>query len=220
MAMAAGAPEARAQPAGPPPVDTTGLASGPWSTMEMLYERTIFNVDVLTLTLRFGPETASELKRLVRGREYGDALADSVARVALEAHDVLVKSRFERNVGLDQFLDGLRDSLGKAREAGFLTEEERRTIEADVNVQYRPLEDRGIRDGEVMWYRIRGDSLHVAFQTLDGSVLVDERPVGPERRMGVLGGYLAPGSDFREKLIRSLFDGGEHRPVPQGAPGP
>lgn len=205
LATLTAAPVLAQAPAGPPPVDTTGLADGPYATMEMLYERTIFNVDVLTLTLRFGEETAAELRRLVEGRSYGDALADTVARVALDAHDVLVRTRFERGVSLEQFLDGLRDSLERAREAGLITDEEHRTILGDVDVQYEPLAEDGIEEGEIMWYRIRGDSLHVAFQALDGGVPVEERPVGEERRLGVLGGYLAPGSDFREKLIRSLF---------------
>lgn len=207
-------PVAAQSPAGPPPVDTSGLAHGPFSTMEMLYERTIFNVDVLTLTLRFADETAAELERLAEGRSPSDALADSLARTALEAQDVLVKSRFERGVSLEQFLGGLRDGLDRAREAGLITGEAHRTILADVSVQYEPLADRGIEEGEIMWYRIRGDSLHVAFQALDGSVPVEERPVGPERRMGVLGGYLAPGSDFREKLIRSLFSASPDAPPP------
>jgi hypothetical protein len=197
---------AQQEPSVRPPVDTTGLAyDRPGAIMEMLYERTIFNVDVLTLTLRFGTETATELERLL-GSPPSEALEDSIARIALASTDVLVTSRFLRNASLDQFLDGLSDSLEKALEAGFISTEAHQAILADVEVQYAPLREEGIREGDVMWYRIKGDTLHLAFQRVDGGVPVEERPVGAERRIGLLAGYLAPGSDFREGLIRSVLD--------------
>jgi len=188
-----------------PPVDTAGLAHDrPGAVMEMLYERTFFNVDVLDLTLRFGPDAASELERVLESAP-PEALEDSIALAALSATDVLVASRFLRGVSLAQFLDGLRESLDRAFDAGLISAEAHRAILMDVDVQYEPLREGGIRAGDVMWYRIKGDTLHLAFQRADGRVLVEERPVGPERRMGVLGGYLAPGSDFREGLIRSVL---------------
>ncbi len=187
------------------PVDATGLASGPYASLEMVYERTIFRVDVLRLTLRFGAQTAAELEHLVDGRQYTDELAESVVRAAVESQDLLVRSRFLRDVSLEQFLDGIRENMEHARDAGFLSSEEVRTLLPEIEAQYEPIRDRGIRDGETMWYRIRGDTLHVAFQALDGSVLIDRRQEGSEHRRAVLGGYLAPGSDFREDLSRSLF---------------
>jgi hypothetical protein len=188
------------------PVDTTGLAQGPFSTMAMRYERTIFNVDILQLEVGFDPETAETFSSLIRGQSYDDAVARQVVDVALAAPDVMVRTQFLRDVSLDQFLDGMRDNLRHARESGYLTPEEEGLIARETTEGYAVLEDRGIRKGEVMWYRLRGDTLHVAFVALDGEVLVEDRPVGPERRMAVLGGYLAEGSDFREDLIRSLFE--------------
>jgi hypothetical protein len=102
-------------------------------------------------------------------------------------------------------MDGLRDNLRRARDEGLLTPEEEELLRRETRAQYAVLEGRGIRNGETMWYRIRGDSLHVAFEALDGEILLEDRPVGPERRLAVLGGYLARGSDFRDKLVRSLF---------------
>ena len=191
-----------------PPVDTTGLAQGAGSTMEMLYERTIFNIDVLRLTLRFGEDTAAEIASLLPDAPSGapsDALADSLAVVAMAARNVLVRSRFLRDVSLEQFLDGLRKSLDGARRAGLVSAEAHRLILDEVEEQYEPLREEGIRRGDAMWYRIRGDTLHLAFQRVDGGVPVEGTPIGPERRMGVLGGYLAPDSDFREELLRSVM---------------
>lgn len=197
--------EEASRTAAPVPIDTSGLAQGPFSTMAMLYERTIFNVDILQLEVGFDAETARTFSSLIEGRSYDDALAQQVVEAALDAPDVMVRSQFLRDVSLDQFLDGMRDNLRNARENGYLTEDEEDLIARETTAGYAILEDRGIRQGETMWYRIRGDTLHVAFVGLDGEVLVEDRPVGPERRMAVLGGYLAQGSDFREDLIRSLF---------------
>jgi len=206
LVVVVGTAPAAAQDRGAP-VDTMGLAEGPFSSMDMLYERTIFNVDVLRLHMVFGPETAATFSDLVGEGSYDGEVAERVAEAALASEDVLVRSRFLRDVSLDQFMDGLRDNLRMAREQGFLTPEEEATIRRETQAQYAILSGRGIRKGETMWYRIRGDSLHVALESLDGEVLLEDRPVGPERRMAVLGGYLARGSDFREKLVRSLFQG-------------
>jgi hypothetical protein len=173
--------------------------------MAMRYERTIFNVDILQLEVGFDDETARTFSSLVQGRSYDEVIAQQVVDAALAAPDVMVRTQFLRDVTLDQFLGGMRDNLRNARENGYLTTDEERVIARETTDGYAILADRGIRKNEVMWYRLRGDTLHVALVAGDGEVLVEDRPVGPERRMAVLGGYLSEGSDFREDLIRSLF---------------
>ena len=192
------------------PIDTSGLADGRYASMEMLYERSFLRVDVMRLSLRFGRETADRLETFLVSRNDGGSgtdAQDTVADIALEAQDAIVHGVFLRSVSLPQFLKGLLSNLERARDAGVVSDEEFRAIEADVRVQYLPLEVRGLRPGDGMWYRIRGDSLHVVTQGANGEVLIEERAVGSERRRAVLGGYLAPGSDFRKGLTRSLLDG-------------
>jgi hypothetical protein len=186
------------------PIDTSGLGSGRYATMEMLFERTFLRVDVMRLTLRFDPPTEEALQTLIEGQN-GAATADAVANIALESTDVMVRGVFLRNVSLSQFLDGLLTNLKNARKAGLVTEEEYRKVEDDVNVQYEPLRERGLHNGDTMWYRVSGDSLHVVVEASDGEILIESRAVGPERRRSVLGGYLAPGSEFRGGLIGSVL---------------
>lgn len=196
------------QTASPPlqaPVPVAGLGSGRFATMQMLYERTIFRVDVLQLTVRFGPDTAAQIEHLVAGRRYDDGLAASVAETALRARDVLVRSRFLRHLSLDRFLDGIRENLEHAREDGLLTEDQLRAIFADIELRYEPLRDRGILDGDTVWYRVHGDRLQLSFETRDGELPVEETVEGPQHRLAVLGGYFSHRSDFREALVRSLF---------------
>lgn len=187
------------------PVDTTGLASGPHASMHALLEKTIFKVDVLTLDIRFGHEATARLDSLVQDRPYDDHLAESVATVALGARDVWARIRFKRGVSLEQFLGGVRDNLRKAEKAHIVTQEQYESIEEDLPHWYAFLADRRIREGDEMFYRITGDSLHTVYRSAEGEVLLDQIDVGPERRLSVLGGYFAPGSDFRKGLIRSLF---------------
>lgn len=188
------------------PVDTTGLGTGPHARMHMLFEKTIFQVDVLTLDVRLGRAETARLDSLVTGREYSRALADSAAAVALGARDAGAHIVFKRDVSLDQFLDGILDNLGHAREAGIVSRADYETIAAGLPRWYAFLRERGIRDGDQMLQRVRGDTLHTVFRGVDGTVLLDQVDVGPERRLSVLGGYFAPESDFRKGLIRSLFE--------------
>ncbi len=71
--------------------------------------------------------------------------------------------------------------------------------------KYAFLADRRIQPGDRMFYRISGDTLRTVFQSGGGEILLDQVDVGPERRLSVLGGYFAPDSDFRDKLVRSLL---------------
>ncbi|MGH7127762.1 MAG: hypothetical protein ACREIV_04285, partial [Planctomycetaceae bacterium] len=139
------------------------------------------------------------------GRMPSSTLADSIADLAAHATDAFARLRFERDVGLDQFLDGIRDNLVHARDAGYINAAEHDEISAGLPGWYAFLADRGIEDGDVMLYRIRGDQLRVVYIANDGTTLLDRTDPGAHRRLAVLGAYFAPGSDFREGLIRSLF---------------
>jgi hypothetical protein len=174
--------------------------------MEMLYEATIFNVDVFTVRIRLDDRTRDRLQATARGRDWSDALEDEMAQAVMEARDALVSSRFHRDVGLDRFLGGMEENVRKAREAGLITRDQEERILADSREQYAPLRERGIRQGDTIRYRIRGDSLRVLFQARDGSPLGSAVRVGSERRISLLASYMAPGSDFREKLLRPLVE--------------
>lgn len=186
-------------------VDTAGLGDGPHARMHMLLEKTIFKVDVLTLDVRFGSVTTQRIEALLAGPLESGALADSITAAALEAHDVLASIEFQRNVRLGQFLDGIRDNLRRATRAGIVTPAEFRSISTDLPGWYAFLSERGIRSGDLMLQRVRVDTLRTVYVGADGDVLLDQVDVGPERRLAVLGGYFAPGSDFREGLVASVL---------------
>ncbi len=189
-----------------PAVDTASLAPDGDAGMEALLEKTIFKVDVLRLRVRFGAETAGRLGRAAAAEIDRDALADSVATIVLDSHDVWARIRFERDVRLDQFVDGVVEDLAKARRAGIIDETTFRGVSADLPRWFAFLEARRIRDGDQIWYRIRGDTLRTIYVGVDDGVLLDQTDVGPDRRLAVLGGYLAPGASLRRGLVESYID--------------
>ncbi len=189
-----------------PPVDTTSLASDDDGGMETLLERTIFKIDVLRLHIRFGGETAQRLGRAAAAGIERDLLADSVAAIALDSRDVWARIRFERDVRLDQFVDGVVEDLAKARRAGIIDETTFRGVSADLPRWFAFLEARRIKDGDQIWYRIRGDTLRTIYVGVDDGVLLDQTDVGPDRRLSVLGGYLAPGASLRKGLVGSYLE--------------
>lgn len=185
--------------------DTLAL-DAPGVAMHALLEKTIFRVDVLTLDIRFGPEASQALAALRLRSADVPALHDSIAAVAIGATEVVARIRFLRSVSQGQFLGGIRDNLKKAREAGIVDAETSALIEDGLPVWYAFLRDRGIADGDEMWYEIRGDTLRTMYRTPGRQVLLDQVDVGAHTRLSVLGGYFAPGSDFRRSLIRSFLD--------------
>jgi hypothetical protein len=191
--------------ASPPPAEAHAT---PWALaplMEMLYERTIFNIDVLTVCIGVDPGPEAELRALVDGADYGPAAADAVVARVMDSHSVLIRSRFHRDVGLDQFLGGVRDSLERARDGGYLAHDELEAVFEENVRQFQPFHDRGFRSEETITYRIRGDRLDLEVRDANGGMLFENRVEGDVRRGALLGGYFAPDSDFREGLLRSLF---------------
>lgn len=203
-ALSTGTPAVAQSTSAPPsPVDTAGFAAAP--RLHMLLEKTIFKVDVLTLDVRFGPEAAARLASLAAGRGYSDSLADSVMAVALDAGDAWARMEFQRDFGFDRFVEGLTGSVRAAVKAGIVTPAMYDTISSSLPEWYSFLPERGVHDGDEMFYRVRGDTLRTVYRGADGEILLEQVDVGPQRGRALLGGWFAPESDFRKGLVTSLL---------------
>lgn len=191
-----------------PPLDTASLAEGPYAQMLTLDRRgfLFIRVDVLTVRVRFDRATADRFRRLTESEMESEAVEDSVADAAARATDAFAEIVFHRTIRLDQFVDATRENLGHASAAGYISEEDAAAIGDALPGWFDFLEERRIRDGDRLLYRIRGDSLRTVYLDPGDEVLLDQTDVGPERRLAVLGGYFAPGTDFREGLIGSLTE--------------
>lgn len=184
---------------------STNVDQGPPVVMETLYEATFLRIDVLTLTVQIGGDTAERMRGLARRADMNRGVVDSIARLAADATDAHASLRFERDVSLDRFLDEVRGSTRAAREAGFIDPETFEMVDRSLPGWYAFLEGRGVEEGDEMQYRIAGDTLEIRYRSGAGELLLDQRDMGAERRRAVLGGYFAPDSDFREGLVDSLL---------------
>ena len=177
--------------------------------LQMLLEKTVFSVDVLWLSVRIDGASADSLRSLVRS-ERDEDLEASVATTAAVARCATSQLDFVRDVSLDRFVGGIRESSRAALEAGLIEASTFHTIDENVEGWYAFLEGRGVADGDRMTYRIRGDTLNIRYRSAGGELLLDRVDVGEAEARSVLAGYFAPGSDFRSGLLDALFriDGG------------
>jgi hypothetical protein len=188
-----------------PDMDRDELATGAFSRMHMLYERTIFQVDVLTVEMRFDEPAQRTFQEVALGRRYSEDLAERIARTAVDAEQVFLEVRFERDVALDRWVEGVRENLGMARRWGVIDEETYRHVHEQLPRWFSSISERGFREGDRILYRTYPDRLRTVLVGVDGRTFVDQTDRGAGPRRALLGGYLAPGSDFREPLVRSLL---------------
>ncbi len=192
---------AAAQPALLPAEDDTTSSV----TMHALLEKTIFKVDVLTLTVRIFGDRAEWIRQLVAMRSGANEVADSVAQLAIHARAATAEIEFKRGVSFNQFVNGIDDNLRKARDAGIIARNDYDLIAAGLPRWFGFLERDGIEKGDRITYEIRGDTLTTRYWTVNGDLRLDQTDVGPERRLAVLGSYFVRKSDFRNDLVGSLF---------------
>ncbi len=175
--------------------------------MSTLYEKSFLflKVDVLNVEVRFGSEVAEKVKSFVQSGDEPSKFADSIADTAIHAQDAFVHIRFLRNIRLKRFIQEARESTKLVREAGIIDNPSYEHISNNLPIWYGSLAKRGIREGDEMFYRIRGDSLRAVFRGVDGTIYVDLEDKGSLFSLAVLGGYFVEKSKFRKGLLQALF---------------
>ena len=183
-----------------PPIEYDGVY------MHMLLEKTFLKVDVLTLEVWLGGEEAERITELVAEGVRSREVEDAIANAAIRSRDAYVRIVFVRdNISLDQFVDGAREDLERVSKAGIVSMEHVEQVVANLPVWYSFLDQRNIRKGDRMHYRVHGDTLHSQYVGVDGEIFLDQKDLGESPRLAEMGSYFVRGSSFREKLIKSLF---------------
>lgn len=183
-----------------------GLGTGPYGELSALMEVTIFNIDVLTLTVRVPPRVADRLRSLSAGRSYSDELADSVAAVMLEADDLWARQELHRDVGYDRMTGGTRETAERAAEAGYIGGAHLEDFVARIPDLFGFLRDEGASEGDELFFRIRGDTVRTVYRTVKGEVRLDRTVVDPEARRASIPAFFAPDTRFRKRLVESLLE--------------
>ncbi len=186
-------------------LDPPGLGEGAFQQMSALLEVTVFQIDVLTLTVRVDSDVGARLRALVEGESYSEALADSVAAVILETDDAWARQVFHRDVGFGRLIGGIRETVERAAEAGFVTREYSRQFADALPELFGFLEETGAGEGDQIIFRVRADSLRTIYRTVDGRVLMDQIGVDAEGRRASIPSFFAPGTRFRRRLVESLI---------------
>lgn len=208
VALAAPGAAAQEPASGGDPLVPRGLGTGPYGELSALMEVTIFNIDVLTLTVRVRPEVAEHLRNLSEGRSYSDELADSVAAVMLEADDLWARQVLHRDVGYDRMAGGMRETAQKAAEAGYISAAYLESFVARIPDLFGFLRDEGASEGDEIFFRIRGDTIRTVYRTNEGEVQLDRTVVDPEARRASVPAFFAPDTRFRRRLVESLLERG------------
>jgi hypothetical protein len=184
---------------------TIGQAPPPHGHLRTILEKTFLKVDVLALDVCVDETAAARLAdfaALKRDRP----LEDSVARTTLAADRVLGRITFLRDVSYSQFLGGILEEQKHAVEAGWLADSTYRSVSAALPEWFSFLENRNIRKDEQILYHIHGDSIRTVFIDNAGAHQLDRTDIGWWRRTSVLATWFAPGSGFRDGLVRSAWN--------------
>lgn len=180
------------------------VAKPDYGHMHTKYERTWFGIDVANVDVWFDDATRDRLRELAAGQHYSDAVAEQIARAALDASDVSVQVEFLRSASLGEFLDAARKNLERARNAGYISPDTFSTAWANVKRDFARLADRGFQKGDRLLYRAHPGSLQTIVMSGE-RVLLDVTTGDAGARRAMIASYFAPRGDFRKGLITDLF---------------
>lgn len=187
------------------------LGTVPYSHLSMLFEATMFRLDVAVVEAFLPAETADRLGGIVTsesvdGSSVPEGPASRIASVVMEADPVVFRLTFLRDLGWGRFLDRTRGNLHAAVESGEWTEEQFERIWPTVEEAFSPLEKRGVLEGDALYYVVSEERVHSLYYSPESELLVEFEQSGEDRAGGTRAAFFAPGSEFREKLFRSLWD--------------
>ena len=192
-----------------PSLDSPELAQGPFAYMHMLLQKTILSINVATIEVRVDKPTQARIAGLARGQAYSDALAQQLANVAIGAERAVVQMRFKRDISLNRWMGVVRENLEQARKAGLINADLERQVGQGLPQWFSALKDRGYEKNDRLVYAVGPSSLRTVVISAGGQVLVDRADAEQGTRRVVLASYFAYGSEFREPLLRSLFQPGQ-----------
>ncbi len=190
-----------------PSVEARDLGQGRYAYMHMLFQKTILRINVATIEVRVDKPAEARLAALAQGQKYSDALAQRLAGVAIGAQRAVVEMKFKRDVGLSRWIGVVRDNLEEARQAGLISSDLERRVGQGLPQWFAPLKERGYLKGDRLIYAVEPDSLRTVVVSMAGQVFVDRMEKEEGTRKVVLASYFAPGSEFRDPLLKSLFEG-------------
>lgn len=196
---------------GIPTMNAPELAQGPYAAMHMLLQKTFLKINVITLEVRLDKPAQAKLAAMAQaqGNTYSEGLAPQLGQAVMGAGHALIQMEFKRDIPLKRWIGVVRDNLEEARKARLITPAVEKRISDGLPEWFAALKDRGYEKGDRLFYVVSPDSLRTVAASAGGQILLERLDKEKEARDVVLATYFAPGSEFREPLLRSLFEGGK-----------
>ena len=189
-----------------PSVTGADLAQGPYSSMHMLLQKTVLKINVADIDVRFDRPTQAKFAGVAKGKTYSDAVGQQLAQAAVDAPRAVVQMHFKRDIPLNRWRGVVKDNLEEARKAGLITREVEDRVNKGLPDWFGALTKRGYEKGDKLIYSVSPEGVRSVVVSTAGQVLVDRTDAGYDARRVVLGSYFASGSEFREPLLKSLFE--------------
>jgi len=189
-----------------PALDGPNLGKGAWASMHMLLQKTILNINIPDIDARFDPQTQSRFAQLGTGKPYSPDLGHQLALAAIDARHAVVQMQFKRDIPFNRWVGVVKDGLEQARKASLITREVEQRVGDSLPQWFGALKDRGYQKGDRIIYAVTPDAVRSVVVSTAGQVFVDRTEPGHEGRRVVLGSFFATGSEFREPLLKSMFE--------------
>jgi hypothetical protein len=189
-----------------PSLDAPELGQGPYSLLHMRLQKTILNINVADIDVRFDKATQAKMAELARGKPYSEGLAHQLSLLTLDAKHAVFQMKFLRDIPLNRWIGVVKDSLDDARAAGLITADMQNRVMQGLPQWFGALKDRGYEKGDRLMYAVTPDAVRSVVASAGGQVFVDRIDKGHEGRRVVISSYFAPKSEFREPLLRSLVE--------------
>jgi hypothetical protein len=183
-----------------------GLDNGPYSELRMKYEVTFMKFDIAYVGAKLPGDVGHEVGLLVQGKEYSKELGGEVAALLLDSESVLLSMDFLRDSGIDKFMKGHQRNLDAAYKTEIITEAEKEKILLGIEQDMAPIQERGVKKHDQVYYRIDGDQVRTVYIDAEGEVLIDVTHVSASWARGLTGSFFCRESKFRKKLIKPLFE--------------
>src|SRR6185436_12896441 len=94
-----------------PSLESGDLAQGPWAAMHMLLQKTVLNINVATIDVRFDKGTQGRFAQIATGKGYSPDLGHQLALAALDAKHAVVEMKFKRDIPLNRWIGVVKDNL-------------------------------------------------------------------------------------------------------------
>ena len=100
-----------------PSLDGPDLGQGPYSSMHMRLQKTILNINVADIDVKFDKATQAKMAELARGKPYSEGLAHQLSLLTLDAKYAVFQMKFLRDIPLNRWIGVVKDSLDQAKAA-------------------------------------------------------------------------------------------------------